>query len=43
MLLDKKTLLNILLNPGLNITIFRGTVPRSQNKKNIPYFILYKL
>ena len=25
--LDKKTLLKILLNPGLNLTIFRGTEP----------------
>ena len=43
MLLDKKTLLKIWLNPGLNVTIFRGTAPRSQNKKNMPHFILYKL
>ena len=26
-LLDKKTLLKIWLNPGLNLTIFRGTGP----------------
>ena len=43
MLLDKKALLKIWLNPGLNVTIFRGTAPRSQNKKNMPHFILYKL
>ena len=29
--LDKKTLLKIWLNPGLNLTIFRGTRPRSSN------------
>ena len=28
MFLDKKTLLKIWLNPGLNLTIFRGTWPR---------------
>ena len=28
MFLDKKTLLKIWLNPGLNLTIFRGTGPR---------------
>ena len=27
MFLDKKTLLKIWLNPGLNLTIFRGTEP----------------
>ena len=27
MFLDKKTLLKIWLNPGLNLTIFRGTGP----------------
>ena len=27
MFLNKKTLLKIWLNPGLNLTIFRGTVP----------------
>ena len=27
--LDKKTLLNIWLNPGLNLTIFQGTGPLS--------------
>ena len=43
MLLHKKTLFKIWLNPGLNVTIFRGTALRSQNKKNIPHFILYKL
>ena len=29
MFLDKKTLLKIWLNPGLNLTIFRGTEPSS--------------
>ena len=29
MFLDKKTLLEIWLNPGLNLTTFRGTGPRS--------------
>ena len=28
MFLDKKTLFKIWLNPGLNLTIFRGTGPR---------------
>ena len=28
MFLDKKTLLKMWLNPGLNLTIFRGTWPR---------------
>ena len=28
MFLDKKTLLKIRVNPGLNLTIFRGTGPR---------------
>ena len=28
MFLNKKTLLKISLNPGLNLTIFRGTGPR---------------
>ena len=27
MFLDKKSLLKIWLNPGLNVTIFRGTLP----------------
>ena len=27
MLLDEKTVLEIWLNPGLNLTIFRGTGP----------------
>ena len=29
-MLDKKTLLKIWLNPRLNLTIFRGTGPRSK-------------
>ena len=29
MFLDEKTMLEIWLNPGLNLTIFRGTGPRS--------------
>ena len=29
MFLDKKTVLKIWLNPGLNLTIFRGTRPSS--------------
>ena len=28
MFLDEKTMLEIWLNPGLNLTIFRGTGPR---------------
>ena len=28
MFLDEKTVLEIWLNPGLNLTIFRGTGPR---------------
>ena len=28
MFLDEKTVLEICLNPGLNLTIFRGTGPR---------------
>ena len=31
MFLDKKTLLKIWLNPGLNLTIFRGTGPSASN------------
>ena len=31
MFLDKKTLLKIWLNPGLNLIIFQGTGPRSLN------------
>ena len=31
MFLDKKTLLKIWLNPGLNLTIFRGTGPWAYN------------
>ena len=29
MFLDEKTVLEIWLNPGLNLTIFRGTGPRT--------------
>ena len=29
MFLDEKTVLEIWLNPGLNLTIFRGTGPRA--------------
>ena len=29
MFLDEETVLEIWLNPGLNLTIFRGTGPRS--------------
>ena len=29
MFLDKKTLLKIWLNPGLNLSVFRGTGPRA--------------
>ena len=31
MFLDTKTLLKIWLNPGLNLTIFRGTGPSASN------------
>ena len=31
MFLDKKTLLKIGLNPGLKLTIFRGTEPRCES------------
>ena len=34
MFLDKKTLLKIGLNPGLNLTIFRGTEPRCEHAFN---------
>ena len=30
MFLDKKTLLKVWLNPGLNLTTFRGTGPRTK-------------
>ena len=31
--LDEKTMLEIWLNPGLNLTIFRGTGPRCESVK----------
>jgi len=31
MFLDEKTVLEMWLNPGLNLTIFRGTGPRREN------------
>ena len=31
MFLDEKTVLEIWLNPGLNLTMFRETWPRSEN------------
>ena len=34
MFLDKKTLLKIWLNPGLNLTIFRVTGPRNTSSRN---------
>ena len=37
MLLDKKTVLKIWLNPGLNLAIVRGTGPRSLKEKT--YFL----
>ena len=41
MFLDEKTVLEIWLNPGLNLTIFRGTGPwrlglRARNKTDVP-------
>ena len=35
MSLDKKTLLKTRLNPGLNLTIFRGTGPRFINPRGL--------
>ena len=32
--LDEKTVLEIWLNPGLNLTVFRGTGPRLLSKLN---------
>ena len=42
MFLDEKTVLEIWLNPGLNLTMFRETGPRSENgcKKNMTFFHL---
>ena len=40
MFLDKKTLLQIGLNPGLNLTIFQGTGPRVIWRSALGFHIL---
>ena len=39
MFLDEKTLLKIWLNPLLNLTIFRGTGPRSEIDMYVSYWL----
>ena len=41
MFLDEKTVLEIWLNPGLNLTIFRRTGPRCERVKVMFSFILF--